>query len=138
MQADWLDTINWGPDGLVPVIAQDWESGEILMQAFVNREALALAVKENRAIYWSRSRQRLWRKGEQSGHIQVLHAVYLDCDNDSLIFRVEQLGGIACHTGRVSCYFQRLDENGQWQVTAGVLRDPAEIYGDKAGRNEDE
>lgn len=134
MQSAWLDTIRWDANGLVPVIAQDWESGEILMQAFVNREALGLAVQENRAIYWSRSKQRLWRKGEDSGHVQVLHGVYLDCDSDSLIYKVEQLGGIACHTGRVSCYFQRLDEQGQWQAVTAVLKDPAEIYADKQGK----
>lgn len=136
MQSAWLDTIRWDQKGLVPVIAQDWESGEILMQAFVNREALALAVQENRAIYWSRSRQQLWRKGEDSGHVQVLHGVYLDCDNDSLIYKVEQLGGIACHTGRSSCYFQRLDDQGQWQTVTAVLKDPDEIYAprqDQAG-----
>lgn len=135
MQSAWLDTIRWDQNGLVPVIAQDWESGEILMQAFVNREALALAVQENRAIYWSRSKQRIWRKGEESGHVQVLHDVYLDCDNDSLIYKVEQLGGIACHTGRVSCYFQRLDDALQWQPVTPVLKDPADIYGDTHGGN---
>lgn len=128
MQTSWLDEIRWDERGLVPVIAQDWESGTILMQAFVNREALQLAVQENRAIYWSRSKQRLWRKGEESGHVQVLHAVYLDCDADSLVYKVEQLGGIACHTGRHSCYFRRLDDQGQWQAVADPLRDPAEIY----------
>jgi phosphoribosyl-AMP cyclohydrolase len=133
MQSAWLDTIRWDQNGLIPVIAQDWESGEILMQAFVNREALALAVQENRAIYWSRSKQRIWRKGEDSGHVQVLHGVYLDCDNDSLIFKVEQLGGIACHTGRASCYFQRLDDHQQWQHVTAVLKDPAAIYADKSG-----
>lgn len=128
MQSDWLDTIAWDERGLVPVIAQDWESSDILMQAFVNREALQLAVQENRAIYWSRSKQRLWRKGEESGHVQILHAVYLDCDNDSLIYKVEQLGGIACHTGRQSCYFQRLDDQCNWKVVADPLRDPTDIY----------
>lgn len=131
MQADWLDAIKWDANGLVPVIAQDWESGTILMQAFVNREALELAVRENRAIYYSRSKRRLWRKGEQSGHVQVLHGVYLDCDGDSLVFAVEQLGGIACHTGRQSCYYRRLDGNGNWETIAPVLKAPAEIYGDK-------
>lgn len=128
MQTPWLDDIRWDERGLVPVIAQDWQSGTILMQAFVNREALQLAVQENRAIYWSRSKQRLWRKGEESGHVQVLHGVYLDCDADSLIYKVEQLGGIACHTGRHSCYYRRLDEQGQWQTVADPLRDPADIY----------
>ena len=134
MNSDWLEAIAWDDKGLVPVIAQDWLSGEVLMQAFVNRAALQLAVQENRAIYWSRSRQKLWRKGEDSGHVQVLHGVYLDCDNDSLIYKVEQLGGIACHTGRASCYYQKLDESGHWQAAAPVLKDPADIYADKPGK----
>jgi len=130
MSTDWLDRVNWNSDGLVPAIAQDHESGKILMQAWVNREALELAVRENRAVYWSRSRQKLWRKGEDSGHVQVLHGVFLDCDRDSLIYRVEQLGGIACHTGRESCYFLKLD-NGKWQESDSepVLKVPEDIYG---------
>jgi len=127
MSVDWLDQINWNNDGLIPAIAQDWESDRILMQAWVNRESLALSVEENRAVYWSRSRQKLWRKGEESGHVQVLHGVYLDCDKDCIILRVEQLGGIACHTGRESCYFLTL-ENGQWVENAPVLKNPDEIY----------
>lgn len=126
---DWLDMINWDAQGLVPAIAQDWQDNTVLMQAFVNREALELAVREGRAIYWSRSRARLWRKGEESGHVQKLHEVLLDCDGDSLIFRVEQIGGIACHTGRKSCYFRRLDGNGKWEIDASPLKDPAQIYG---------
>ena len=128
MSTDWLDQIKWNSDGLVPAIAQDWQSGRILMQAWVNKEALALAVQENRAIYWSRSRQKLWRKGEDSGHTQVLHGLYLDCDQDSVIYKVEQLGGIACHTGRESCYYLRL-EDGQWVENAPVIKDPEDIYG---------
>lgn len=127
MQTGWLNAIKWDAGGLCPVIAQDWQSGVILMQAYVNREALELAVEENRAIYWSRSRANIWRKGEESGHIQVLHGVYLDCDGDSLIYEVEQLGGIACHTGRASCYFQKL-QNGQWHISGEVLKEPREIY----------
>ena len=127
MRTDWLDVIRWDASGLCPVIAQDWENGNILMQAFVNREALELAVRENRAIYWSRSRQGIWRKGQESGHVQVLHGVYLDCDGDSLIYKVEQLGGIACHTGRASCYFRKLEKDG-WQTTGEVLKEPREIY----------
>lgn len=126
---DWLDMIKWDAQGLVPAIAQDWQDNTVLMQAFVNREALELAVREGRAIYWSRSRARLWRKGEESGHVQKLHEVLLDCDGDSLIFRVEQVGGIACHTGRKSCYFRRLDDNGKWEIGASPLKDPAQIYG---------
>ena len=116
MQTRWLDSIRWDANGLVPVIAQDWQNKSILMQAFINREALQLAVQEKRAIYWSRSRQQLWRKGEESGHVQILHEVLLDCDGDSLIYVVEQLGGIACHTGRPSCYFNRLGPDLEWQV----------------------
>jgi phosphoribosyl-AMP cyclohydrolase len=127
-QNDWLDAIRFDANGLVPVIAQDKDSGAVLMQAFANREALRLAVQENRAIYWSRSKQKLWRKGEESGHVQVLHDVLLDCDGDSLIYRVEQLGGIACHTGRASCYYRRLTPDGGWSEISGVLKQPGEIY----------
>ena len=128
MSTDWLDQIKWNNDGLVPAIAQDWETGRVLMQAWVNREALALAVEENRGIYWSRSRQKLWLKGEDSGHAQVLHDLYLDCDQDCIIYKVEQLGGIACHTGRESCYFLKL-ENGQWIENEPVIKNPEDIYG---------
>jgi phosphoribosyl-AMP cyclohydrolase len=127
MGTDWLDRVNWNSDGLVPAIAQDWESGRVLMQAWVNREALGLAVQENRAIYWSRSRQKLWRKGEDSGHVQVLHGLYLDCDQDCIIYKVEQLGGIACHTGRESCYFLQLVD-GQWVESEPVIKSPDDIY----------
>ena len=127
MSVDWLDQINWNDDGLIPAIAQDWESDRVLMQAWVNRESLALSVAETRAVYWSRSRQKLWRKGEESGHVQVLHGVYLDCDKDCIVLRVEQLGGIACHTGRESCYYLTL-ENGQWVENAPVLKNPDDIY----------
>ena len=128
MSTDWLDQIKWNNDGLVPAIAQDWETGRVLMQAWVNREALALAAQENRGIYWSRSRQKLWRKGEDSGHAQLLHGLFLDCDKDSIIYKVEQLGGIACHTGRESCYFLKL-ENGQWIENEPVIKNPQDIYG---------
>ena len=127
MGTDWLDRVNWNSDGLVPAIAQDWESGRVLMQAWVNREALGLAVQENRAIYWSRSRQKLWRKGEDSGHVQVLHGLYLDCDQDCIIYKVEQLGGIACHTGRESCYFLQIVD-GQWVESEPVIKSPDDIY----------
>ncbi|MEK9648242.1 MAG: phosphoribosyl-AMP cyclohydrolase [Gammaproteobacteria bacterium] len=127
MNTDWLDQIKWNSDGLIPAIAQDWGSGRILMQAWINREALQLAVEENRAVYWSRSKQKLWKKGEESGHIQVLHGVFLDCDNDCVVYKIEQLGGIACHTGRESCYYQKL-EDGQWVENEPVLKDPKEIY----------
>lgn len=128
MGNDWLDRVNWNRDGLVPAIAQDWVSGRVLMQAWVNREALSLAAQENRAIYWSRSRQKLWRKGEDSGHIQILHDLYLDCDQDCIIYKVEQLGGIACHTGRESCYFLKL-VGGQWVESEPVIKNQDEIYG---------
>ena len=127
---DFLDDIAWNEDGLLPAVAQDAKSGRILMVAWMNREALSLTAKEQRAVYWSRSRQKLWRKGEDSGHVQVLRGVFLDCDRDSLIYRVEQLGGIACHTGRESCYFLKLD-NGKWQESDSepVLKAPEDIYG---------
>ena len=123
--------IKWNEDGLVPAIAQDWQSGEVLMMAWMNREALELTVRENRAIYWSRSRQSLWRKGEDSGNVQHLKALYLDCDGDTILLRVEQVGGIACHTGRRHCFFNKL-EGKDWQVTEEVLRDPKDMYGDKS------
>ncbi len=123
--------IKWNEDGLVPAIAQDWQSGEVLMMAWMNREALESTVRENRAIYWSRSRQSLWRKGEDSGNVQHLKALYLDCDGDTILLRVEQVGGIACHTGRRHCFFNKL-EGKDWQVTEEVLRDPKDMYGDKS------
>ena len=124
----FLDAVRWNAEGLAPAIAQDFRTGRVLMQAWVNREALALAVEEQQAVYWSRSRQALWRKGESSGHIQRLVGVYLDCDGDSLIYQVEQVGGIACHTGRESCFFRRL-ENGVWTENEPVVKDPVAIYG---------
>ncbi|HSJ49273.1 MAG TPA: phosphoribosyl-AMP cyclohydrolase [Gammaproteobacteria bacterium] len=123
----WLDEVQWTEDGLVPVIAQDAASGEILMFAWMNREALALTVQEGRAVYWSRSRQRLWPKGEESGHVQWVKDIRLDCDKDVVLLKIEQVGGIACHTGRRSCFFHRL-EDGEWRAVEPVLKDPAEIY----------
>lgn len=123
----WLDAIKWTEDGLVPAIAQDYKTGEILMMAWMNRDSLALTVAEKRAIYWSRSRQSLWRKGESSGHVQQLHDIRLDCDADVLLLKVEQLGDIACHTGRRSCFYQQLND-GQWQAVEPVLKDPNDIY----------
>ncbi len=125
--SDWLEEIKWTADGLVPAIAQDHVSGEVLMFAWMNRESLALTVAEGRAVYWSRSRGRLWRKGEESGHVQRLHDLRLDCDNDVLLLKVEQVGGIACHTGRRSCFFKRWD-NGAWVESEPVLKDPDAIY----------
>lgn len=127
MNSAWLDQIKWDAQGLVPVIAQDHASGKIMMFAWMNREALALTVAEGRAVYWSRSRNKLWRKGEESGHVQRVKELRLDCDNDVILLQIEQLGGVACHTGRESCFYQRL-EGEQWQTVESVLKDPADIY----------
>ena len=124
----FTEEIKWNEQGLVPAIAQDWQTGEVLMLAWMNREALELTVSEGRAIYWSRSRQALWRKGEESGHVQRLKELRLDCDADAVLIRVEQVGGIACHTGRRSCFYRKLEQGG-WQVTDGILRSPEAIYG---------
>ncbi len=123
----WLDEIKWTRDGLIPAIAQDYKTGQVLMMAWMNREALEATVKENRAIYYSRSRKKLWRKGEESGHVQTLKEIRLDCDNDVILMQVEQIGGIACHTGREHCFYKRL-ENGHWVSVEAVLKDPKEIY----------
>ncbi|KAA0873700.1 phosphoribosyl-AMP cyclohydrolase [Nitrincola tapanii] len=128
MSEEWLDEIKWDEQGLVPAIAQDYQTGRIMMFAWMNREALHLTQQEQRAIYWSRSRQKLWRKGEESGHVQRLHEIRLDCDGDVVLLKIEQLGGIACHTGRESCFYRQLDRSGQWQVTDDVLKDPSQIY----------
>lgn len=125
--SQYLDEIKWDQNGLIPAIAQDYQTDRILMVAWMNRESLALSVAEGRAIYFSRSRQKLWRKGEESGHIQKLHEIRLDCDSDVLIIKVEQLGGIACHTGRESCFYKKLDQD-QWIAVEPVLKDPNEIY----------
>ena len=124
---DWLDEIKWNSEGLVPAIAQDHKTGRVLMMAWMNRESLALPAAEQRAIYWSRSRGKLWRKGEESGHVQKLHEMRLDCDADVIILMVEQLGHIACHTGRESCFY-RVFEDGQWKTVDPVLKDPDAIY----------
>ena len=123
-----LETVKWDDDGLVPAIAQDAASGRVLNLAWMNREALALTIETGVAHYWSRSRARLWRKGEQSGHVQKVKSLRLDCDEDVVLMEVEQQGGIACHTGRQSCFFRRL-ENGEWVEVDPVLKDPREIYG---------
>ncbi len=125
--SDWLDDVKWDDNGLVPAIAQDYQNGRILMMAWMNREALALTAAEGRAIYWSRSRGKLWRKGESSGHVQKLHEMRLDCDADVIVLHVEQLGGIACHTGRESCFYRTFKDGG-WQAVDPVLKDPSEIY----------
>jgi phosphoribosyl-AMP cyclohydrolase len=127
MNERWLREINWSQDGLVPAIAQEAGSGRVLMVAWMNREALKATVESGVAVYWSRSRKRLWRKGEESGHVQKVHSIRLDCDEDVILLEVEQIGGIACHTGRANCFFRRL-EGDQWIVTDPVLKDPGEIY----------
>jgi phosphoribosyl-AMP cyclohydrolase len=123
----YLDQIQWNEQGLAPVITQDTGSGRVLTQAWVNREALKTTVTEGRAVYWSRSRSKLWRKGEESGMVQKLVEVLLDCDNDSLCYRVEQIGGIACHTGRESCFYKKLT-NDTWESVDPVLVDPDQLY----------
>jgi phosphoribosyl-AMP cyclohydrolase len=124
---DWLEDVKWTADGLVPAIAQDAEDGRILMMAWMNREALQLTASTGKAVYWSRSRGKLWRKGEESGHQQRVSEIRLDCDNDVIVLQVEQAGGIACHTGRRSCFYQRLD-NDRWVAVDPVLKDPERIY----------
>ena len=120
--------IKWNEQGLVPAIAQDWQTGEVLMLAWMNRQALTLTLEEGRAIYWSRSRQALWRKGEESGHVQELKELRIDCDADTILMKVVQVGGIACHTGRRSCFY-RLAEEGRWRATDPVIKQPEDIYG---------
>ena len=123
-----LDEIKWTADGLVPAIAQDWQSGEVLMLAWMNRQSLEQTIASGEAVYWSRSRQRLWHKGESSGHCQKIKNLRLDCDSDVVLLSVEQVGSIACHTGRRSCFFRSLDQ-GAWRVTDAVVKNPDEIYG---------
>ena len=128
---NYINDIKWNEAGLVAAIAQDHKTGEILMMAWMNYESLALTVKEQRAVYWSRSRNKLWRKGESSGHEQLIKSISLDCDGDALLLSVEQKGGIACHTGRRNCFYRELSSetgNEQWQITADVVKNPDEIY----------
>ncbi|WP_111642977.1 phosphoribosyl-AMP cyclohydrolase [Marinimicrobium alkaliphilum] len=127
MTETFLEQVKWDEAGLVPAIAQDADTGRVLMMAWMNREALALSAKEQRAVYWSRSRGQLWRKGESSGHVQELKEIRLDCDADVVILQVKQLGGIACHTGRESCFYRVL-KDGQWHTVDPVLKDPKDIY----------
>jgi phosphoribosyl-AMP cyclohydrolase len=126
-EADWLDQVNWSREGLVPAIAQDRDSGRVLTLAWMNREALASTIAEGRAVYWSRSRRRLWRKGEESGHVQWVETVRLDCDRDTVLLSVRQEGGIACHTGRESCFYLQL-QDGAWREVDPVIKDPERIY----------
>lgn len=129
-QTDWLDQIKWTDDGLVPVIAQEQATGRVLMFAWMNREALALTAQQGRVVYWSRSRGKLWYKGEESGNVQKVKEIRVDCDADVLLITVEQVGGVACHTGRHSCFYRVL-EQGEWKNVDPVLRDPHEMYGNK-------
>jgi phosphoribosyl-AMP cyclohydrolase len=123
----WLDEVPWDGEGLIAAVAQDAKSGRVLTVAWMNRDALRETAETQRAVYWSRSRRRLWRKGEESGHVQKLVELRLDCDADAVLLKVEQVGGIACHTGRESCFFRKL-EKGEWVTLDPVLKDPAAIY----------
>jgi len=123
-----IETIQFNESGMVPAIAQDSETGEILMMAWMNKEALALSIEQQRAVYYSRSRQKLWFKGEESGHVQEIVDIYTDCDQDVILLKVKQIGGIACHTGRANCFFNKLD-NDNWMSVADVIKDPKQIYG---------
>jgi phosphoribosyl-AMP cyclohydrolase len=124
---NWLNDVHWNSDGLVPAIAQDAGSGRILMMAWMNREALTLTASLMQGVYWSRSRNKLWHKGESSGHVQKVHEIRLDCDADVIVLRVEQIGGIACHTGRESCFYRVFDQ-GEWKTIEPVIKDPSDIY----------
>jgi phosphoribosyl-AMP cyclohydrolase len=127
MMNELLDEVAWNEQGLVPAIAQDYRTGTVLMMAWMNREALQKTIELNEAVYWSRSRQKLWHKGESSGHVQQVHELSIDCDADAVLLKVHQAGGIACHTGRAHCFFRRLTGKG-WQNSEPVLKDPSEIY----------
>ena len=127
MADSWLNKVNWTHDGLVPVVVQEAGDGKVLMFAWMNREALKRTVSSGEAVYWSRSRKKLWRKGEESGHVQKVKEIRLDCDQDVLLLAVEQIGGIACHTGRHNCFFQKL-QSGKWVITDPVIKESKEIY----------
>lgn len=134
MAKKWLNKVKWDDNGLVPVIVQEVGSNDVLMFAFMNREALQRTVEIGEAVFWSRSRKRLWHKGEESGHVQKVHEIRLDCDEDVVLLKVTQNDGIACHTGRHSCFFQKFDgdvDNGDWQTVEPVLKDPSTIYAAK-------
>jgi len=124
---DWLEDLKWDSDGLMPAIAQDRDTGEVLMLAWMNREALRLSSEQGRAVYWSRSRQKLWFKGEESGHMQPISEIRVDCDADVILLQIEQIGGIACHTGRRRCFFRVL-QDGEWQIDEEIIKNPDEIY----------
>jgi len=125
--SDWLDAVQWNNDGLVPAIAQDIETGDVLMMAWMNSEALSLTGETRQAVYWSRSRQKLWFKGEQSGHLQHVEEIRIDCDADVVLLRIRQIGGISCHTGRRRCFFRVL-ENNEWLIDEEIIKNPEEIY----------
>jgi len=127
MTQSWVDAIKWDDKGLVPAIAQEASTGNVVMFAWMNREALQQTAELGRAVYWSRSRKKLWPKGEESGHVQKIKDIRLDCDNDVILLKVEQVGGIACHTGRESCFYQKLVDN-QWTAIEPVIKDPKDIY----------
>jgi phosphoribosyl-AMP cyclohydrolase len=127
MSIHWIDEIKWDADGLVPAIAQELGSGEVLMMAWMNRDSLLQTAEQGEAVYWSRSRQKLWHKGESSGHVQKVKSIRLDCDADVILLEVEQFGDIACHTGRHRCFYRQLEES-EWITTDPVLKDPEEIY----------
>jgi phosphoribosyl-AMP cyclohydrolase len=124
---DWLDKIKWTEEGLLPAIAQDAQTGDVMMMAWMSAESLALTVETGFAVYWSRSRQALWKKGESSGNLQKIHSMHLDCDGDALLLKIDQIGGIACHTGRRSCFYRILEDD-QWIAKSDILKDPSEMY----------
>ena len=132
---NWLDKISWDTNGLVPVIAQEHDTGRVLMFAWMDREALQLTNDTKQAVYWSRSRNKLWRKGEKSGHVQLIHEIRLDCDEDVVLIKVEQVGGIACHTGRHNCFFKKLD-NSSWVIDQAVIKNPEDIYDKEKHKHE--
>lgn len=124
----WIQSIKWDKDGLVPVIAQDYKTNKILMFAWMNQEALELTQKNKKAFYWSRSRKKIWEKGEESGHVQNVHEIRLDCDGDVILLKIEQIENIACHTGRETCFYQKLDDKNMWVTDYPVIKEPKDIY----------
>ena len=125
---NWIQSIKWDKDGLVPVIAQDYKTNKILMFAWMNQEALELTQKNKKAFYWSRSRKKIWEKGEESGHVQNVHEIRLDCDGDVILLKIEQIENIACHTGRETCFYQKLDDKNIWVADYPVIKEPKDIY----------
>ena len=125
---NWIQSIKWDKDGLVPVIAQDYKTNKILMFAWMNQEALELTQKNKKAFYWSRSRKKIWEKGEESGHVQNVHEIRLDCDGDVILLKIEQIENIACHTGRETCFYQKLDDKNMWVTDYPVIKESKDIY----------